>query len=135
MEKVKYLLQDFLREKIPASVFVVLFLELVRNLKNHTDKIVDEKPELVKQSRDLLHRKAESAIANNEYHKIRLKLNQEFGGQYIPYSMEQQILDHLWVEADTFYENPLDREVYQIGETELRNVVRESLDKLMSLET
>ncbi|MAU10070.1 MAG: hypothetical protein CL607_09635 [Anaerolineaceae bacterium] len=135
MQEIKQLLHDYIVGVVSSEEFVIQYLALARTVRDKTWMVLDKSPEVKEQLYQLSVDRFEEKISELEYQqKWEYLTNQLEKVSVKPYSKEEKILSHLFVEADAYKENPEDREAgLHIGETELRTEAQKALDVLNSL--
>lgn len=132
MQEIKQLLNKYLQDGISSEDFVIKYLALARILRDETLAALSKSPEIDEQLNWLLEKRFKEAISKSEYEeKWTYLTNQLEPVRVKPYSNEEKILSHLFVEADAYRENPEERESkLHIGDTELKAEVQKALEML-----
>lgn len=132
MQEVKQLLREYIVGDVSSEEFVIRYLALVRNLRDETLSALNRSPELKEQLDRLYTEYLKGEISEVAYkEKWRYLTNQLGELRLKPYSHEEKIISHLFVEADAYRENPEFREEgLHIGDTELQAEVQKTLDML-----
>lgn len=132
MQEIKQLLNKYLQGGISSEDFVIKYLALARILRDETLAALSKSPEIDEQLDWLLEKRFKEAISKSEYEeKWTYLTNQLVPVRVKPYSNEEKILSHLFVEADAYRENPEERESkLHIGDTELKAEVQKALEML-----
>lgn len=132
MEQVKQLLRDYLDGKLTSEEFAIQYLKLARKLRDETRESLNQLPGLRQKLDQLFADRFNQVISESEYENRWHDLTGPLSGVTVkPFSEEDEILSHLFVEADAYRDNPADRQAgLHIGEDELRIQVAKALERL-----
>ncbi|MCA9887812.1 MAG: hypothetical protein KC546_05545 [Anaerolineae bacterium] len=132
MQEIKHLLHDYIVGGLSSEEFVIRYLALARSLRDETLMALDNFPDIKEKLHRLSLENYKGTISELDYGEKWVYLTDQLGAVRIkPYSDEEKILSHLFVEADAYRENPEDREPgLHIGDTELRAEVQKALELL-----
>ncbi|MBA3867564.1 MAG: hypothetical protein H0X30_00265 [Anaerolineae bacterium] len=135
MNEIKRLLNDYLNGLIPSKDFVTQFLALAGRFRDEALDLLSKNPELSTKLEKLFAKHVEGTISESEYQEqwqnliVQTKQGAEISIK--PYSLEEEIISHLFVEADAYREDPKDRRKgLNIGDDELRTEVERTLEAL-----
>jgi hypothetical protein len=132
MQEIKQLLENYLAGKVDSENFVIQYLSLARLLRDETQAALDKFPGLSDQLSGLFVKRFEGLISQQEYDEKWHQLTSQLGEIRVkPGSKEDEILSHLFVEADAYREDPESRdEGLHIGNIELKEEVVKALQML-----
>jgi hypothetical protein len=140
MQKLISLLKHFVSGTIDADEFVRRYMEQWKMIRGEQDEAIRTEPGLFDAFRNLENELFEEVITKAEYQRRWKKLSENVNGcEVLPGTRMDEILSHLFVEADAYCGEAEFRDRYQIGEAELRvevkKVVKESSHTDFNLST
>jgi len=130
-EKAIEIMQMFLREAMPPHEFISKFFDLWHEIRDQQDEAIERQGDIRQALRQLDEDILAETISPEEYEQsAHEQLAKVRGASVRPGSSTDRILSHVFVEADAYEEDPELRDLYQIDEYTLREVVREALEDL-----
>lgn len=132
MDEMRQLLRDYLDGKLASEDFVMQYIKLADQIRDEVWQAFDKKPWIKEEIRKLAKQLSQGQITSQACFEERERLvSQLEPTRVVPFSREDEVLSHLYVEADAYEEDPQYRvEGLNIGEDELRAEVQKALDVL-----
>ena len=132
-EKIQHLLSDYLAKKISADELIGRYMELWRQVRDEQWDAIDAIPGLKQALNTLNEKLIAKSISPDEYIAEYQKLVKQVTACEAPILTEiDESLSHLFGACDAYEPDPEAREIYQIGEPELREEVRKTLEILIA---
>ena len=132
MDEMRQLLRDYLDGKLASTDFVMRFFKIAQPMRDEVWRLVD-KAGISEALTELTKQRIPDQISVEAFTEQWYELMSKVEGpsELLPHSKEQEVLSHLFVEADAYEEDPAERvEGLNIGEDELRAEVQKALDVL-----
>jgi hypothetical protein len=132
VQEVIQLLREYLAGNLSSEEFVIQYLALARILRDETLAALDKSPKVNQQLERVSMKHHKGKISALEYaEKWKYLTSQLEEVRVKPLSKEDEVLSHLFVEADAYREDPEEREEgLHIGDAELRAEVQKALEML-----
>ncbi len=134
MQEIINLLKKFISEAILPDAFVLRYMELWKSIRDEQDEAIQAQPGLHESFQALANDLFLGKITKDAYERQWQKLAKKATGCRVrPGTQLDEILSHLFIEADAYCGEPEFREPYQISEVELRKETKKALEEMSRL--
>lgn len=134
MDEVRVLLTQFVVGEITVDQFLEKLSPILVRLRDEMFEAFDSQPELKEAEKAVYKDYQASLIGKDELHERLVAIGQQVKGcEIIPYSLEEKVLSQLFGHVNVYEEDASLREIYQIGEDELKKLSENALKELQAL--